>query len=249
MTTDISGNSYKILVDGIGSVPEQGRDKTIIKVNSILVETYWHVGQRIVEFKQAGKIKAEYGKELLLRLSKDLKIRYGKGFSKSNLQYMRLLYMAYPKRQTLSGKLSWSHYVELLSISDDAGRSFYEKQCIAENWSVRELKRQRNASLFERIALSRDKSKVAVLKSQGQVLETSKDIIKDPYVFELLDMPEKGFWSERSLENALVEYATGSISNQLFVSQYQLYLPDKKLLEEKLRLFMDEESMDDRDKR
>jgi len=90
---------------------------------------------------------------------------------------------------------------------------------------------------------------VAVLKSQGQVLETSKDIIKDPYVFEFLDMPEKGFWSERSLENALVEYATGSISNQLFVSQYQLYLPDKKLLEEKLRLFMDEESMDDRDKR
>lgn len=338
--TDITENSYQSLVDNIGTLLEQGRAQAIQKVNTILVDTYWHVGRRIVEYEQAGQIKAEYGKELLLRLSKDLKAHYGKGFSRSNLQYMRLLYTAYPKRQTLSGKLSWSHYVELLSISDDAGRAFYEKQCIAENWSVRELKRQRNASLFERIALSRDKNEVAALSSRGQVIETSKDIIKDPYVFEFLDIPEKGAWSERSLENALidklghfllelgkgfafigqqvrmtldnthyyvdlvfyhrilkcfvlidlktgkvnhqdigqmnlylnyfkreenmaddkppigiilaadkdeilVEYATGSISNQLFVSQYQLYLPDKKLLEEKLRLFMDEEGMDD----
>lgn len=178
----------------------------VMKVNTILVETYWHVGQRIVEFEQVGQIKAGYGKELLLRLSKDLKTRYGKGFSRSNLQYMRLLYIAYPKRQTLSGKLSWSHYVELLSISDDVGRSFYEKQSIVENWSVRELKRQRNTALFERIALSRDKNKVAALASQGQIIETSKDIVKDPYVFEFLDMPEKGVWPpERSLENALID--------------------------------------------
>ncbi len=337
---DITDKTYQTLVEGIGSLLAQGRSAALKKVNTILVETYWHVGQQIVEFEQAGQIQAEYGKELLLRLSKDLKTRYGKGFSRSNLQYMRLLYTAYPKRQTLSGKLSWSHYVELLSISDDAGRSFYEKQCIAENWSVRELKRQRNASLFERIALSRDRNEVAALSSQGQVIETSKDIIKDPYVFEFLGIPEKGVWSERSLENALidklghfllelgkgfafigrqyrmtldnthyyvdlvfyhrilkcfvlidlktrkvnhqdvgqmnlylnyfkkeenmaddkppigiilaadkdeilVEYATGSISNQLFVSQYQLYLPDKKLLEEKLRLFMGEQALDD----
>ncbi len=184
MTKDITDKSYQILVDGIGNLLEQGRAQAVKKINTILVETYWHVGQCIVEFEQSGRIKAEYGKELLLRLSKDLKTRYGKGFSRSNLQYMRLLYTYYPKRQTLSGKLNWSHYVELLSISDDAGRAFYEKQCIAENWSVRELKRQRNASLFERIALSRDKNDVAALASQGQVIENSKDIIKDPYVFE-----------------------------------------------------------------
>lgn len=205
MTKDIADNSYQILVDGIGSLLEQGRGKAIEKVNTILVETYWDVGQRIVEFEQSGEIKAEYGKELLLRLSKDLKARYGKGFSRSNLQYMRLLYILYPKCQTLSGKLNWSHYVELLSISDDAGRSFYEKQCIAENWSVRELKRQRNASLFERIALARDKNEVSALTKKGQVIETSKDIVKDPYVFEFLDMPEKEVWSERSLENALID--------------------------------------------
>ena len=120
------------------------------------MDTYWPVGKSLVEFEQTGSLKAEYGKELLVRLSKDLKSKYSKGFSRSNLQYMRLLYVHYPKRQTLSGKLSWSHYVELLSISDDAGRSFYEKQCLSDTWSVRELKRQRNASLFERIALTRD---------------------------------------------------------------------------------------------
>ena len=146
MIKDVTDKSYKTIVNDIGNLLEQGRVQAAKKVNTILVDTYWYVGQRIVEFEQGGKIKAEYGKELLLRLSKDLKVRYGKGFSRSNLQYMRLLYTCYPKRQTLSGKLSWSHYVELLSISDDISRSFYEKQCIAEKWSVRELKRQRKHS-------------------------------------------------------------------------------------------------------
>ncbi len=186
MTKDVTDKAYQTLVNDIGILLKQGRAQASKKINSILVDTYWRLGQRIVEFEQAGKIKAEYGKELLPRLSKDLKSRYGKGFSRSNLQYMRLLYICYSKRQTLSGKLSWSHYVELLSISDDVSRSFYEKQCIAENWSVRELKRQRNASLFERIALSRDKDEVAVLSRKGQIIETSKDIVKDPYIFEFL---------------------------------------------------------------
>lgn len=340
MTKKPIKDSYLSLVGDIGKLLEQGRAQAIKSINTILVVTYWQVGKSIVEFEQAGNLKAEYGKELLLRLSKDLKNRYGKGFSRSNLQYMRLLYAHYPNRQTLSGKLSWSHYVELLSISDDMARSFYEKQCLSDTWSVRELKRQRNASLFERIALSRDKNQIAALSQKGQTIETSKDIIKDPYVFEFLDIPEHAYIGERSLENALidklghfllelgkgfafvgqqyrmtldnthyyadlvfyhrilkcfvlidlktgkvnhqdigqmnlylnyfkreenmaddkdpigiilaadkdeilVEYATGSISNQLFVSQYQLYLPDKQLLEEKLRLFMDQEGVDD----
>jgi len=152
--------SYLSLVGDIGKLLEQGRAQAIKNVNTILVATYWQVGKSIVEFEQAGALKAEYGKELLVRLSKDLKIRYGKGFSRSNLQYMRLLYVHYSNRQTLSGKLSWSHYVELLSIFDDMARLFYEKQCLSDTWSVRELKRQRNTSLFERIALSRDKKEI-----------------------------------------------------------------------------------------
>ena len=143
MTKKPVETSYHSLVGDIGKLLEQGRTQAIKKVNAILVDTYWQVGKSIVEFEQAGSLKAAYGKELMVRLSKDLKNKYGKGFSRSNLQYMRLLYVHYPKRQTLSGKLSWSHYVELLSISDDAGRSFYEKQCLSDTWSVRELKRQR----------------------------------------------------------------------------------------------------------
>jgi len=114
------------------------------QVNTILVETYWNIGRRIVE----------YGSRLLKELAWDLSRQYGKGFSRSTLQYMRLLYIKYPKLQTLSGKLSWSHYTELLSISDDLSRCLYEKQCI------KELKRQRQSGLFERLALSKDKEGV-----------------------------------------------------------------------------------------
>ena len=109
----------------------------------------------IVEFEQQGNERTEYGTKLLNQLAKDLKAEHGKGFSRRNVLDMRRFYLAYPKWQTVSAKLNWSHYTELLSISDELSRSFYEQQCIKENWSVRELKRQRNAALFERLALSK----------------------------------------------------------------------------------------------
>ncbi|MCA1793515.1 MAG: DUF1016 N-terminal domain-containing protein [Desulfobacteraceae bacterium] len=119
MTKKPVDTSYLSLVGDIGRLLEQGRARAIKSVNTILVKTYWQVGKSIVEFEQAGNLKAEYGKELLLRLSKDLKIRYGKGFSRSNLQNMRLLYTHYPICQTLSGKLSWSHYIGLLPLQEE----------------------------------------------------------------------------------------------------------------------------------
>ena len=117
-------------------------------LNSHLLETYWAVGQYIVEFEQEGDEKAEYGKYLLKNLSKDLAELHGKGFSISNLKRMRQFYIAYPIGATLSHQLSWSHYVELLKIEDKLERSFYEKQTLLENWSVSELKRQKKASLY-----------------------------------------------------------------------------------------------------
>lgn len=164
--TDIDKNIYDTLIQDIGILLSKGRTESYKKVNSILVQTYWNIGKIIVEHEQRGHEKAEYGSRLLRGLSHDLKLQYGKGFSRSNLQYMRLLYIKYPKYQTVSGKLTWSHYTELLSISEDLSRSFYEKQCILENWSVRELKRQRQSGLFERIALSKDKSGVLKLAQQ-----------------------------------------------------------------------------------
>ena len=133
---------------------------------------------------------------------------FGKGFSRSNLQNMRQLYLAYPKCQTLSGNLSWSHYCELLSISDPGKRSFYEKEAVNANWSVRELKRQIESSLFERLLLSRgdaNKEQVLSLALKGNEISQPSDIIRDPYVFEFLGLPEDKPVMESDLEQALVQ--------------------------------------------
>jgi len=119
---------YSELISGIGLLLESGRREAVRHVNSILVNTYWSIGQQIVEYEQSGEERAEYGSALIDKLSKDLGFKYGKGFSRSNLVYMRLFYLKYPKSETLSHQLSWSHYFELLKIEDDLERSFYEKQ-------------------------------------------------------------------------------------------------------------------------
>ena len=143
------------------------RKSVVIQVNTTLLVTYWHVGKLIVEDEQNNIHRAEYGKKVLKELSKRLTNDLGKGFSVSNLQFMRRFYQKYPIQQTLSVKLTWSHYCELLSISDDDKRSFYEKECVNANWSFRELKRQIDSSLFERLLLSdgyANKEKVLQMK-------------------------------------------------------------------------------------
>jgi predicted nuclease of restriction endonuclease-like (RecB) superfamily len=132
---------------------------------------------------------------------------FGKGFSRSNIYNMRLFYLNYQKIQTVSGKLSWSHYCELLGISDTDKRNFYEKEAVNSNWSVRELKRQINTSLYERLLLSKgevNKQEVLKLAERGIEINEPKDIIKDPYVFEFLGIPEDKPMMESDLEQALV---------------------------------------------
>ncbi len=202
---NITNNTYTKLIDNIGDILSLGRQQAYQKVNTILVKTYWHIGQYIVEYEQQGDEKAEYGSQLLKRLSKDLTQRYGKGFSKSNLYLIRQFYLKFPIFQSVSGKLSWTHYAELLSISDEMAFSFYLKQTEKENWSVRELKRQINSALFERLALSTDKDGVLELAQQGQQIIQAPDIVKDPYVFEFLKLEQKEQWLEKDLENALID--------------------------------------------
>ena len=188
---------------------ENARTDAAKQVNNILVKTYWEIGRIIVEDEQGHSDRAEYGKSLIADLSKKLTKEYGKGFSRSNLQNMRNFYLSYPICQTLSGKLSWSHYCELLSISDEQKRSFYEKETLNANWSVRELKRQINTSLFERLLLSNgdeNKEKVLDLALKGNEIVTPNDIIKDPYVFEFLGLPEEKPMMESDLEKALVTH-------------------------------------------
>lgn len=200
--------SNENIVTQIKDLILSARDNVEKQVNYAMLMTYWNAGKIIVENEQKGNTTAEYGKRLLQSLSKQLKKDIGKGFSVSNLQYMRRFYLEYPNQQTLSVKLSWSHYCELLSVSDLDARSFYEKEAINSNWSVRELKRQTDTSLFQRLLLSEgkaNKKKVMELANQGITYNQPSDILKDPYVFEFLGIPENKPMLEKDLEKALID--------------------------------------------
>ncbi len=171
-----------------------------------MTETYWLIGHDIVEFEQGGKARADYGKGLLATLSRDLALRHGKGFSRSNVSRFRQFYLAYPKCATASHILSWSHVVELLKIDDPLERSFYEQQTIREKWAVRELQRQKQTSLFLRLAAGKDRDAILQLAQQGQVIEQPADLLRDPFVFEFLKIPELHTLSETDLETRLCDH-------------------------------------------
>ena len=176
----------------------------------------------IVEEEQNGKERAEYGKQILKELSEKLTIEFGKGFSVTNLQQMKNFYAVYGKQQTVSAKfeksetlsrisetpdfqLSWSHYLKLIRIDDTAERSFYEIEARDNNWSLRELKRQCDSALYQRLALSRDKKGIMELAEKGQIVEKPQDSLKDPYILEFIGLPESTTYSESELEQRLID--------------------------------------------
>lgn len=192
----------------IKTVLDTARSNVARQVNSELLNTYWNIGRIICEYEQSDSRRADYGRQTLRVLSKELTKEFGKGFSVSNIQFMRRFYQTYQIQQTVSVKLSWSHFCELLSISDPDKRSFYEKEAVNSNWSVRELKRQIESSLFERLLLSRgdvNKEQVLALALRGNELAQPADLIRDPYVFEFLGLPEDKPVMESDLEHALVQ--------------------------------------------
>lgn len=213
---------YIHLLDNISETFTDGKVKAFNAANIALVETYWKIGQHIVEFEQDGNAKAEYGAGLLEKLSKDLSLKFGKGFSLSNIKRFRQFYIVYQKGaepshqlqsndnqlSTISAKpshqLSWSHYVELLKIESAVERSFYEKQIIIENWSIPELKRQKKSSLFLRLAAGKNKKEILQLSQQGKIISKPEDILKDTYIFEFLKVPEPFHISETNLETRLI---------------------------------------------
>ncbi|KMQ72053.1 PDDEXK nuclease domain-containing protein [Chryseobacterium koreense] len=197
-------NNYQELIQQIGVLLSQGRQKAVQSVNTILVKTYWEIGRYIVEFEQNGSERAEYGSKLFERISKDLSHLYGKGFSRSNILYMRKLYLSFQKSETLSHILTWSHYFEILKADSDLEIGFYTKQCELERWSVRELKRQMKSLLFQRIALSKDKEGILELSKKGHQIGKPEDLIKDPFVLEFLNIPEHFQWHEDDLEEEII---------------------------------------------
>lgn len=197
-------NDYQLLIENIGNTYQSAKSKIISAVNTEMLFAYWQIGKDIIEFEQGGKVKAEYGKQLLLSLAKDLTDKHGRGFSRSNLQYMRLLYQYYPICQTLSGKLTWSHYVELLTVDDAIAREFYEKQAIAEDWTIRELQRQKKTGLFHRLAIGKDKEKILELAKKGQIVKSQDDFIKNPHVFEFMNFSENYEYTETDIEKGII---------------------------------------------
>jgi hypothetical protein len=224
---ELSLRNYKDLFDRVAKILVETRTKVVREINKTQVLAYWEIGREIVEFEQKGKVRAEYGEELLQKLSVDLIDNFGRGFSAENLRLMRKFYLTFGKSKTLSWKfneeeksqtpsaksqisqtlsgefepmLSWSHYCELLKVEESLARSFYEQDAIQNNWSVRELKRQINSMLFERIALSKDTKTVMRMAKKGQIIEKPEDAIKDPYILEFLNLKEEISYTENQLE-------------------------------------------------
>ena len=196
-------SEYVRLVSLISDVWDKAKERAAIAVNTELLEANWQTGRYIVEYEQHGKVKAEYGKQLLTNLSKDLTKLNGKGYSRSNLFNMRQFYVRFPKIQTVSGQLTWSHYLELLKCDDPLEIQFYMTECVQQGWKVRELRRQINSSLFQRLALSTDKKGVLALAHEGHQVQTVEDIIHDPFVLEFTGLPQQKRYKEKELENAL----------------------------------------------
>ena len=191
-------------------------------VNMTMVYSYYEAGRMIVEEEQNGKERAEYGKYTLKELSVRLTEKLGKGFSYDNLKLMRKFYIEFSKDQiretvfpqsenlpkTKEGRkfyLSWSHYLVLMRIKNIDERHFYEIETYKNQWSKRELARQYSSSLYERLALSRNKDKVMKLALEGQIIEKPEDIFKDPYVLEFTGLPELAVYSESELETRIID--------------------------------------------
>lgn len=191
------------LVNNIIDYTVQTRERVYNNVRQEMVNYYWNVGKMIVEEEQGGDITPEYGRKLYIELSKRLTKKMGKGYSRSNLFNMRNFYITYPIVQT-SGQLSWSHYCELIGIKDENERKFYEIEATNEAWGIRTLQRQYNSSLYERLALSREKDEVLRLASEGNVITKPQDIVKQPTVLEFLGLDEKAKYVESDLETAII---------------------------------------------
>ncbi len=209
-------------LETVGNILEQAKNNAKTAVNLAMVYAYYEIGKRIVEEEQNGQEKATYGKHILNDLSEYLTINFGRGYSVDNLSLMRKFYITYSKDSisetvfrkfenlpsTETGRrfyLSWSHYLKLMRIENIEERHFYEIEAVKNDWSLSELKRQYNSSLYERLALSSDKESVQRLALEGQVIEKPSDIVKDPYVLEFLDLPELAAYSETELEKRIID--------------------------------------------
>lgn len=205
MSNQLIRNDFNLFFNNIKDLVINSRNKVYQVVNIEMLNLYWNIGKSIIEIQQ-GEERANYGDTILDKLSQKLTSEFGKGFSKRNLERMRKFYLCYPIATTLSSQLSWSHYLELIKIEDDVKRNFYMHECINSNWNVRELARQRSTLLYERVYNAKDKNKILEISNKGFIVNEPKDIIKDPFVLEFLDIKENTNYLESDLEKNILNH-------------------------------------------
>ena len=201
----INNNEINDIFNAIKQLVINSKNKVYSAVNTEMLNLYWNIGKAIMEIQQ-GDERANYGDAVLEKLSEKLTAEFGKGFSKRNLERMRKFYIYFPIATTVSSQLSWSHYLEIIKIEEKYKRNFYIKETINARWSVRELQRQIGSLLYERLLLSANKDKILELAEKGQELKNSKDLVKDPFVLEFLDIKENTDYLESDLEKNILEH-------------------------------------------
>ena len=193
-----------MLFGQVREILASARDRAWQAVNTVMVDAYWEVGRVIVEDEQAGKERAGYGERVLEGLAGRLRAEFGKGYDPSNLRNMRAFFLTYPIRDALRHDLSWTHYRLLLRVENPDARTFYEAEAVNARWSTRELERQINSLLFDRLALSRDKAGVMALARKGHEITRPADLVKDPLVLEFTGLRQDERFRESDLERALI---------------------------------------------
>lgn len=193
------------LYSSIRQVIHQARQHVSQAVNQQMVQAYWHIGRLIVEEEQQGRERAEYGKQQLSMLSERLREEFGKGFDISNLRNMRRFYLAFPKQETVSLELSWSHYNRLARLENAQARQWYMAEAARQNWSVRALERQIGVLYYERLLASKDRQAVEqeAQRRTAPLVENPEDYLRDPYILDFLNLPDKT-WQESDLEQAII---------------------------------------------
>ena len=202
---EIENNTIDSLYSKISTILEKARSTAYRAINNTVVLAYWNVGRQIVENEQAGEKRAEYGKAIIKELSIRLINKFGRGFDERNLWYMKQFYINFPNVNALRSELSWTHYRLILRVENEDARNFYVVEAVKNDWSTRELDRQLNSLLFERVSLSKDQKKAKKLAIKGQEIKKPEDIIKDPYVLEFLNLKKYTAIDEKTLESALID--------------------------------------------
>lgn len=196
----------KDLVSEIRSIIESARTNAVRSVDFCRVQMYWQIGRRIVEEEQGGQARAEYGKSLIKNLAKELEPEFGSGFGKRQLDYSKKFYLEFPIVHTLYAQLNWSQYKWLLDIADKDKREYYILETINNCWTARQMKRQINSMLYERLLLSNDKESVLAMARKEKAPEAPQEIVKDPMVLEFLGLEKKAHYYENDLETELINH-------------------------------------------